>query len=160
MPSARRKVQMHSARMYSRQELTHGRSNRVRNGQASSAMVLGADLSPTILDPARVEPSKGMQEKSVMQLAEGEDTEWRRAVCAKPRKLIHHYAEPQEFKMYDPVNGPGERRNLYGDPAHASVQKYLTAEIQQPLENTLRGVARIKLSKMLTRSYWDGSRTS
>lgn len=118
-------------------------------------MVLDVDLAPTILDLAGVETPKSMQGKSVMALAEGEKREWRqewlydyyeypgpervkphRGVRTKTHKLIHYYTEPQEFEMYDLVNDPGERNNLYGDPVHASIQGDLTTKLAQLLNDT------------------------
>ena len=128
---------------------------RVRSGQVSDEMVLDVDLAPTILDLAGVEVPTAMQGKTVMSLAEGEKPEWRqewlydyyeypgpervkphRGVRTKTHKLIHYYTDPQEFEMYDLENDPGERNNLYGDPAHASIQNDLSARLAQLLKDT------------------------
>lgn len=128
---------------------------RVRRGQVCDEMVLDVDLAPTILDLAGVEIPKSMQGKSVLKLAVDEKPEWRqewlydyyeypgpemvkahRGVRTKTHKLIHYYAEPQEFEMYDLVKDPGERNNLYGDPAHAAIQEDLTARLARLLKDT------------------------
>jgi arylsulfatase A-like enzyme len=128
---------------------------RIRNGQVSEEMVLDVDLAPTILDLAGVEVPQHMQGTSVMALSEGEKHEWRQewlydyyeypgpervkphhGVRTRTHKLIHYYTEPQEFEMYDLANDPGERNNLYGDPAHASIQNDLAAKLAQLLKDT------------------------
>jgi arylsulfatase A-like enzyme len=128
---------------------------RVRAGTVREEMVLDVDLAPTILDLAGVEVPKAMQGESVMKLASGDRPQWReewlydyyewpgpervrphRGVRTKTHKLIHYYLEPEEFELYDLKNDPGERNNLYGDPAHAAMQAELTASLERLLKAT------------------------
>jgi hypothetical protein len=45
--------------------------------------------------------------------------------------LIHYYLEPQEFELYDLVNDPGERENLYGKPQQAALQQDLRDRMEK-----------------------------
>ena len=128
---------------------------RVRAGQVNDAMVLDVDIAPTILDLAGVETPKSMQGKSVLKAVESHPEPWRRewlydyyeypgpelvkphrGIRTKTHKLIHYYNDPEEFELYDLVNDPGEKRNLYGDPAYAAIQADLTAGLARLLRET------------------------
>lgn len=126
--------------------------DRVRPSQVSDAMTLDVDLAPTMLDLAGVEIPASMQGRSVLQAVGKEPDSWRkewlydyyeytgpekvkphRGIRTKTHKLIHYYNEPQEFELYDLVRDPGERENLYGDPAHVATQTELTAGLARLL---------------------------
>jgi len=125
---------------------------RVRPGQVNDAMVLDVDIAPTILDLADVDVPSKMQGKSMLK-ALGKGTEsWRkdwlyeyyeypnpesvkpnRGIRTQTHKLIHYYNTPEEFELYDLVNDPGEKRNLYGDPSVAALQAQLKERLRQML---------------------------
>jgi arylsulfatase A-like enzyme len=128
---------------------------RVRPGQVSDAMVLDVDLAPTLLDLAGVEIPKSMQGKSVLKAVGSHPELWRqewlydyyeypgpelvkphRGIRTTTHKLIHYYNDPEEFELYDLVNDPAEKHNLYGDPAHAAIQAELTARLERLLRET------------------------
>jgi len=112
-------------------------------------MVLNVDIAPTLLDLAGVAVPAHMQGKSLVPLAAGEKTPWRkewlyeyyeypgwenvrpnRGIRTERSKLIHYYLEPQEFELYDLTEDPGETKNLYGSAAHAALQRELFARME------------------------------
>ena len=46
------------------------------------------------------------------------------------------FAKRPEFELYDTDNDPYNLRNLYGDPAHATIQQQLQERLMQELEQT------------------------
>jgi arylsulfatase A-like enzyme len=107
-------------------------------------MVLNLDIAPTLLELAGVECPEAMQGKSLVKLAKGQETNWRkdwlyeyydypgaeevrphRGIRTERYKLIHYYLEPQEYELYDLKVDPGENHNLYGVAAHRSLQDQL-----------------------------------
>ena len=125
---------------------------RVRAGQVSDAMVLDVDVAPTILDLAGIQVPESMQGKSLLAATGKDSASWRkewlydyyeypgpeevkphRGIRTATHKLIHYYNDPQEFELYDLANDPGEKHNLYGNPAHAAIQKDLTERLAKLL---------------------------
>jgi arylsulfatase A-like enzyme len=126
---------------------------RIKAGTVKEEMVLDTDIAPTLLDLAGVKVPEHMQGHSVMNLARGEATEWRkdwlyhfyeypvpcyvqphRGIRTERFKLIHYYQEPQKFELYDLQVDPGEIHNLYGIAEYAAVQSQLwkrLAELRQ-----------------------------
>ena len=117
-----------------------------------SALVQNIDFAPTILDIAgRVIPAD-MQGQSLLPLFEADDPDFRDAVYyhyseypgihAVKRhygvrtaryKLIHFYYDIDEWELYDLGDDPSELRNVYADPAYATVRDdmhRLLAEVQ------------------------------
>ncbi|HWF66346.1 MAG TPA: sulfatase [Acidobacteriaceae bacterium] len=124
---------------------------KIKAGTVREEMVLNTDIAPTLLDLAGVPVPDHMQGKSLIPLAQGHgQPEWRkewlyeyfeypgwenvrpnRGVRTDRYKLIHYYLEPQEFELYDLVDDPGERNNLYGNSQHAALQKDLIDRMQR-----------------------------
>jgi len=123
---------------------------RIQPATVRREMALDLDIAPTILELAGVAVPSHLQGKSLLTLAEKGDPEWRkewfydyyeypgfeqvrphRGIRTETHKLIHYYLEPQEFEMYDLATDPGETKNLYGDPAHSTLQAQLTAGLER-----------------------------
>jgi arylsulfatase A-like enzyme len=118
-------------------------------------MVLNLDIAPTLLELAGISVPQNMQGRSMVRLARGEDTGWRkdwlyeyyeypesqrvrphRGVRTERHKMIHYYTAPEEFELYDLGNDPGETQNLHGDPNYASLEKELLARIAELRKET------------------------
>lgn len=119
-------------------------------GRMVNEMVLNLDIAPTLLELAGVAIPEKMQGRSVVKLARGEQTTWRkdwlyeyyeypisqrvlphRGIRTEKYKLIHYYLSPQEFELYDLENDPGEKRNLYGDPNYSGLTGELMARLTE-----------------------------
>jgi len=51
------------------------------------------------------------------------------AIVNKDYKLIHFYYDVDEWELYDRKNDPKEMKNVYDDPAYASIKKKLHVEL-------------------------------
>jgi len=128
---------------------------RIKPGSVTEKMAINVDIAPTLLDLAGVEIPKGMQGRSWVPILKGEAAGWRkdwyyhyyeypdahkvkphRGVRTETAKLMHYYEEPQEYEMYDLAKDPEERVNLYGNPAHAELQKQLLARLEELRKET------------------------
>lgn len=117
---------------------------KIQAGTVKEEMVLDTDIAPTFLDLAGVTVPDRMQGRSVINLARGEVTEWRkdwlyhfyeypepgyvqphRGIRTERFKLIHYYRKPQKFELYDLQADPGELHNLYGIAEYAAAQSQL-----------------------------------
>ena len=125
-------------------------------GSRSDAMVINADFAPTFLDAAGLPVPAGMQGRSVLPVLQGRTPqEWRTSmyyryyhdpghhntaahygVRTKTHKLIHYW-KLNQWELFDLVHDPHEQHNLYGQPAYATVQAALDAELQR-LKRELR----------------------
>jgi arylsulfatase A-like enzyme len=128
----------------------------VRAGSRAGQMVLNTDIAPTFLELAGISVPPAMQGRSLVPLLKGEESRpWRkdwlyeyyeypgphnvrrnRGVRTERHKLIHYYAAPEEFELYDLQEDPGELHNLYGDPRHATLARDLRRRIQELREET------------------------
>lgn len=128
---------------------------RIKPGVVREEMVLDVDIAPTLMDLAGLKPLETWQGKSMLPLAGTNKPAWRdewlydyyeypgfenvmphRGVRTKSHKLIEWYTTPGTWEMYDLVDDPLERNNLYGDPAHATIQKELHARLERLLRDT------------------------
>ena len=117
-------------------------------GRVVDEMVLNLDIAPTLLELAGVSIPSRVQGQSLVKLAKGENTEWRkdwlyeyyeypgsqqvkpnRGLRTERYKLIHYYLPPQEFELYDLQTDPGEKNNLYGKPEYAELTRTLMQRI-------------------------------
>jgi len=116
---------------------------RVPAGTVREEMVLDTDLAPTFLDLAGIPVPAHMQGKSMLPLAKSADPafrkewyyeyfEWPNPEAVRPHRGIRterykliHYAQDNDFELYDLKTDPGETKNLYGTPEAAAVQKHL-----------------------------------
>lgn len=129
-----------------------------RAGNRVNEMVLNLDVAPTLLELVGVAIPERMQGKSVVQLANGHASAWRkdwlyeyyeypagehvrphRGIRTERYKLIHYYREPQEYELYDLTVDPKELHNLYGNPRYRGLQDQLwkrMAELRQETGDT------------------------
>lgn len=121
-----------------------------RAGRTVDRMITNLDIAPTLLELAGVEIPAKMQGRSLVKLAQGDESGWRndwlyeyyeypgsqqvrpnRGVRTEQYKLIHYYEEPQEWELYDLKADPGELNNLYGKSSHAKVVAQLKDRISE-----------------------------
>ncbi len=117
-------------------------------GRVVDEMVLNLDLAQSLLDFAGVSAPKQMQGLSWRLLLTGEATGWRQswfyeyfaenqknsrvpditAVRTADAKLIKYPGRDEWTELFELSADPYETRNLYGEPAHASLRAKLEAE--------------------------------
>lgn len=127
----------------------------VKPGTVLNPMILNIDIAPTLLQLANIPKPKEMHGRSVVSLLKGEPVEWRtdwlyeyfefpdpshsvrknRGIRTDRHKLIHYYEPPfktdrEEFELYDLVQDPEEKVNLYGRPASQTLVKELKARME------------------------------
>ncbi|MFD2969076.1 sulfatase family protein [Sphingobacterium bambusae] len=119
-------------------------------GQRSDALVQNLDFAPTLLDYAGIKAPKDMQGSSFRRLAAGRDSHWRDVVYytyyeypsihmvkrhygirTDRYKLIHFYYDVDEWELYDLEKDPNELRNVYDDPAYATVKKNMIQQLKK-----------------------------
>ncbi|MCD2426176.1 sulfatase [Niabella pedocola] len=122
----------------------------IPQGKRSASLVQNLDFAPTLLDYAGVAVPKDMQGRSFRKLLNGKDTSWRDAIYytyyeypsihmvkrhygvrTNRYKLIHFYYDVDEWELYDLEKDPHEMKNVYNDPAYASVRKNLYKKLVQ-----------------------------
>ena len=114
-------------------------------GSINSDIVSNLDFAETILDMAGVEVPADMQGRSMVPVLKGNTpADWRKehyyhyyeypavhsvkrhyGISTEQYKLIHFYYDIDEWELFDFKNDPGEMKNLYNDPAYASVKEDL-----------------------------------
>ena len=123
---------------------------RIPAGTVRKEAVLDIDLGPTFLDLAGLPAPETMQGKSLLPLAKAADAAFRpewyyeyyewpnpeavppcRGIRTEQYKLIEYTLDPHEFEMYDLKADPKEKRNLYGKPEYAAVQKHLAERLDE-----------------------------
>jgi arylsulfatase A-like enzyme len=122
----------------------------VKPGSEITQMAQNLDFAETFLDIAGVPVPDDMQGRSLKPLLEGKSPEdWRKSI------YYHYYEYPAvhmvqrhygvrteryklmnfyrlgEWEMYDLQKDPDEMKNIYGDPAFASAQTELMAELKR-----------------------------
>lgn len=123
----------------------------IKPGTVLTEMALNLDIAPTILDLAGLPIPRWMQGRSLVPLLKASGpVAWRkdwlyeyyeypganqvrpnRGIRTERYKLIHYYLEPEQFELYDLEADPGERHNLYGNPAKAQLVDSLRERIEQ-----------------------------
>lgn len=116
----------------------------------STTMVQNLDYAQTFLEAAGIPAPADMQGESLLPLLTGNSDSWTRdavyyhyyeypavhmvkrhyAVVTEQYKLVHYYYDVDEWELIDRIKDPQELRNVYEDPAYASV----VAELHQKLE--------------------------
>ena len=119
----------------------------VRSGVKVDDLVSLFDFGPTILEAAGVTPPDWMEARSLQPYLIGEQDEQRDCVFAehsddkileqteymtmirRGRWKLVHYVDFEEGQLHDLEEDPGERRNLWSDPACAEVKMSLLSDI-------------------------------
>jgi arylsulfatase A-like enzyme len=111
-------------------------------GSVNTDMVSNVDLAETFLDMAGVQVPDDMQGRSMVNILKGKTpADWRKehyyhyyeypgshmvkrhyGMSTERYKLIHYYYDIDEWELYDIQADPLEMRNVYNDPAYASVK--------------------------------------
>ncbi len=121
----------------------------IKPGTSIDKLVQNLDFAPTLLDYAGVKVPEDMQGESFRSLANGSSDQWRDAVyytyyeypavhmvkrhygiSTARYKLIHFYYDIDEWEMYDLEKDPEEIKNIYGDPAYATVREDLHLQLK------------------------------
>jgi arylsulfatase A-like enzyme len=120
----------------------------IQAGQRSDALVQNLDFAQTFLDAAGVPAPADMQGQSLIPLMTGKS--WKRdavyyhyyeypaehmvnrhyAIVTKKYKLIHYYFKAGEWELIDREKDPLELKNVYNEPAYASIRKTLHKELE------------------------------
>lgn len=132
----------------------------IKPGGVSDALVTNVDFAETFLDYAGVTPPPTMQGRSIRSILQGrQPADWPKSmyyhyyeygdegrggwhrvyphfgVRTRRYKLIRFYDKTDCWELYDLEKDPHEIRNVYDDPAYASVVKELRAELRQLQEH-------------------------
>ncbi|MHB1023305.1 MAG: sulfatase family protein [Acidobacteriaceae bacterium] len=119
-------------------------------------MALNLDIAPTMLELAGIEVPKEMQGHSLVPfLKGGHPHDWRtawlyeyyeypgfeqvlpnRGVRTDRYKYIHYYEAPEEFELYDLVEDPEEKNNLYWDPRYKDLLHQMQAKLEELRKET------------------------
>ena len=112
-------------------------------GSVNNDMVSNLDLAETFLDMAGVKVPSDMQGRSMVPVLQGNTpADWRKehyyhyyeypgyhmvkrhyGISTERYKLIHYYYDIDEWELYDIKVDPLELKNVYNDPAYASVRE-------------------------------------
>lgn len=121
--------------------------SQIKPGQKSDALVQNLDFAQTFLDAADIPAPKDMQGQSLIPLMTGKS--WKRdavyyhyyeypaehmvnrhyAIVTKQYKLIHYYFSTDAWELIDRKKDPLELKNVYNDPAYASIRKTLHRQL-------------------------------
>ena len=121
--------------------------SQIKAGQKSDALVQNLDFAQTFLDAADIPAPKDMQGQSLIPLMTGKS--WKRdavyyhyyeypaehmvnrhyAIVTKKYKLIHYYFSTDAWELIDREKDPLELKNVYNDPAYASIRKTLHKQL-------------------------------
>ncbi|MBX7103747.1 MAG: sulfatase [Gemmataceae bacterium] len=127
-----------------------------RPGTAIEPMVINVDIAPTLLDLAGLKPSPAIHGRSILPLLKGDTSGWRkdwlyeyfeypdpshavrknRGIRTEKYKYIHYFekvlsTDREEFELYDLVEDPQEKVNLYPRPKYQPVVKELRDRLEQ-----------------------------
>ena len=118
-------------------------------GSVNEDMVSNIDLAETFLDMAGVKVPSDMQGRSMVPVLKGKTPDnWRKehyyhyyeypgshmvkrhyGMSTERYKLIHYYYDIDEWELYDIKSDPQEMKNVYNDPAYASVKADLNKRL-------------------------------
>ena len=124
---------------------------KVTPGSRSDELVQNLDFAQTFLEAAGVKAPSDMQGESMIPLLTGHPDKWTRdavyyhyyeypaehmvnrhyAIVTKDYKLIHYYFVEDQWELIDRKKDPSELKNVYNDPAYASVKKDLHARLDK-----------------------------
>ncbi|MBE3085297.1 MAG: sulfatase [Bacteroidetes bacterium] len=135
-------------------------------GSVNEDMVSNIDFAETFLDMAGVKVPSDMQGRSMVPVLKGKTpANWRKehyyhyyeypgshmvkrhyGMSTERYKLIHYYYDIDEWELYDIKEDPQEMKNVYNDPAYASVK----ADLHKRLTKLM---AKYKDSDALAKSF-------
>lgn len=114
----------------------------VKPGSMNHQMVQNLDFAQTFLEMAGIKAPESMQGQSILPLFKGDTAQFRKeayfhfyefpgvhrvkrhyGIANRDYKLIHFYHDVDEWELYDRKKDPAEMKNVYADPAYASVVK-------------------------------------
>jgi len=141
---------------------------KVKAGSRSDELVQNLDFAQTFLAAAGISAPSDMQGESMIPILTGKGGKWTRdavyyhyyeypaehmvnrhyAIVTKDYKLIHYYFVEDAWELIDRKKDPMELKNVYDDPAYASVKKDLHARLDK-----LRG--KYKDNSALSQHYVD-----
>jgi arylsulfatase A-like enzyme len=122
-----------------------------RPGSVNDDMVSNLDLAETFLDMAGVKVPTDMQGESMVSILKGKTpVNWRKehyyhyyeypgshmvkrhyGISTERYKLIHYYYDIDEWELFDIKTDPLEMKNVYNDPAYASVKDDLHERLKK-----------------------------
>jgi len=122
----------------------------IKPGSVSDDICVNIDFAPTFLDYAGLPADKDMDGASMRGVLEGRPpANWRTSmyyhyyeypavhavkrhfgVRNKRYKLIHYYHNIDAWELFDLEKDPNELKSVYGDPAYATVQAEMLAELK------------------------------
>jgi arylsulfatase A-like enzyme len=120
-------------------------------GSVNEDMVSNLDLAETFLDMAGLKVPADMQGRSLVPVLKGKTPKnWRKehyyhyyeypgyhmvkrhyGISTNRYKLIHFYYDIDEWELFDIKADPEEMRNVYNDPAYASVKNDLHKQLRK-----------------------------
>jgi arylsulfatase A-like enzyme len=123
-------------------------------GSVNEDMVSNIDFAETFLDMAGVKVPSDMQGRSMVRVLKGKTpANWRKehyyhyyeypgshmvkrhyGMSTERYKLIHYYYDIDEWELYDIKADPQEMKNVYNDPAYASVKANLHKRLTKLME--------------------------
>jgi arylsulfatase A-like enzyme len=123
----------------------------IKEGSVNTDMVSNVDLAETFLDIAGVSVPEDMQGRSMVSILKGKTpADWRKehyyhyyeypgshmvkrhyGMSTERYKLIHYYYDIDEWELYDIQADPLEMKNLYNDPAYASIKVDLHKRLEK-----------------------------
>ncbi len=123
----------------------------VKAGSRSDELVQNLDFAQTFLAAAGIPAPSDMQGESMIPLLTGKSGKWTRdavyyhyyeypaehmvnrhyAIVTKEYKLIHYYFVEDKWELIDRRKDPEELKNVYDDPAYATVKKDLHARLDK-----------------------------
>lgn len=122
----------------------------IKPGTVIEDLVQNLDFAPTILNYAGIDAPEDFQGESFRNLVAGKTTDWRDAVyyhyyeypsvhmvkrhygvATKRYKLMHFYYDIDEWELYDLEADPAEMKNVYDDPAYATIRDDLHEKLEE-----------------------------
>lgn len=114
----------------------------IKPGSVNSDIVSNVDFAETMLEMAGVKVPSDMQGRSMVPILKGKTPkDWRKehyyhyyeypavhsvkrhyGISTEQYKLIHYYYDIDEWELFDLKADPQEMKNVYNDPAYASVK--------------------------------------
>ena len=126
----------------------------VKPGSVNNDMVSNIDLPETFLEIAGTDIPDDMQGRSMVPVLKGKTpSNWRKehyyhyyeypgshmvkrhyGMSTERYKIMHYYYDIDEWELYDLKTDPQEIKNVYNDPAYASIKKNLHKRLLKLME--------------------------